>query len=178
MNFMIRTISFLALFCLIGCASSQPRPDLQPAPPPPPAAAPAAPQFWIRVVDLPGWMQAPDAETNGFLLVNQATGAQVQIATFTREQGEPRDMVGWLMVRFAAQGADIGDLSAEPGARTARLDFRAEVNGVVINGQAAAKWSGIDGIGFLLIGLWPAVSEPLVRPDFERMFGSVDLSRE
>lgn len=175
MNFIIKAVSFAAFLCLTGCAAAKPASEPQPAPP---DTTPAAPSLFLKVVNLPGWLHSPEAGPGEFILLNRAFQAQVQISTFTKEQGEPRDAVGWLMVQLVSQGAVIRGMSLEPGASTARLSFSVSVNGLPISGLAAAKWSSIDGIGFLVVGIWPEPNEPLLLPDFERLFESVDLSRE
>jgi hypothetical protein len=172
MNLISKTVPFIAFLCLLGCSAARPKPEVQPAAP---AATPAEPRLYIRVINLPGWAQSPDSEAGGFLLLNQAVNAQVQISTFTKEQGEPRDIVGWLMVKLASQGAVIGEMTGEPGAKTARLTFSASIGGRNIGGLASAKWSRIDGIGFLVVGLWPADNEPSPLTEYEQMFQSVDL---
>ena len=182
MNIIAKTFIFLALSGLIGCSAARSKPDVQAAPPVAAAAEqpapPAVTQLWIKVINLAGWVQAPDAEAGGFVLVNQAIEAQVQISTFTAEQGEPRDIVGWLMVQLAAQGAEIGEMTGEPGGKTARLTFSASVGARNISGVASAKMSSIDGIGFLVVGLCPTENEAKLMPDYEKMFESVDLSSE
>lgn len=171
-------ISLLSLSVLFSgsCRSTSGlKPDSRPVPAP---AAAAEPQLWIKVVNVPGWVQAPESGDGGFIFDNQGLEARINISTFVRQQGEPRDAIGWLMVRLAAQGAEIVEMSGDPGGPTARLKFRGGVGDVDVNGLAAAKWSSVEGIGFLVIGLWPAAREPLALPVFELMFESVDISRE
>lgn len=170
----IKTVLFSALVCLSGCAAAQPKPEVQPAPVPTP---PAAPRLFIKMVNLSGWQQLP-SDGGGFILENQALSAHVQILTFIKQDGEPRDMVGWFMVQLMSQGAAIGDLVGAPGDKTAWLDFRAKQGEVDISGVAAAKWSSVNDIGFLLIGVWPAVNEPAALAAFKMMFLTVDLSSE
>jgi hypothetical protein len=147
MKIIVKAAAASLLSCLIGCATAQSKPETWAAAP---AAAPSrSGNFYIRVIDLPGWAQSPESGPGGFLLLNQAANAQVQIVTFTKAGGEPRDAVGWLMVRLAAQGADIGEMTGiEPGARRPRLTFGVTANGVRINGVAAASRTGLASARF------------------------------
>ena len=179
---MARYLSFGFLFAFIaGCAApaaNLPAPQI--AEPQPAAPRPAEPQqinLQIRGPALPGWIQAPAPDGMGnLMLVNEELKAQFMIGVFSRKEGEPRDMVGMFMVKMMAEGAEIGtmDLPYE-GSAPASMDFSGASASMGITGRAAAKFSGIDGFGLLVIGLWPTANDAAVRPVFDLVFGTLDI---
>jgi len=166
---------------IAGCAA--PAANLPPSQPgqaerSQPAERPAA--LYIGFAKVAGWVAAPTPDGSGSVLaVNERLGAQVQISVFPRSDGEPRDQIGWFMTKMMSKGAEIGklDLPAK-GNDPASMEFFGAAGGVNITGLAAAKVSDIDGLGLILIGLWPTENDAAARPEFYSIFGSVEIIRQ
>jgi len=173
---MARYLSFGVVFALIaGCAA--PAANL----PVPRLEQPSQPHgLYIKVFTVPGWVQAPAPDSDGnMIMINKELQAQVLIGVFPRKDGEPRDQIGWFMVKMMSQGAEIGAMALPNQAEApASLEFSGAAQGRIIQGKAFAKLSGIDGLGLTLIGLWPVENDAAVRPVFDLITGSADILQQ